>query len=533
MDNLDSFSEIPISYQQNLFDESDDEQDNEDNEDQQQSTNHVDFDMSGFNVFNEVIEATMQQPIHSYNDSKNDIVINDNEINDSGINDMSIGMTNEEKELNERALSMVAQLMNKSITANNSTSLENINEQEEAIEAQRIEEKKLLDNKKKYNNNSNNIHEGRPKSSEMQLPKGQTPLFPHPKELPLQSNHIINFETSPYAQPMGFNITPAQESAANNNKLKPDVPVLRTNHFPSAPATPSFNYDNRVFYGESKEFENPESFGNNSFAHIATPLLQEREPYPSIHDKTKEGLDHEEMDTQRSMESISSLGSIYSVDNNTGSSKTPFKESKWPIMPHVDQHIRNNQLTMINLTKSNDHKSKTFKTFKKRRKERKKSIFFNCPADDDDSTVLSEVTMFKDGDIIKGDDISGGYTEVDIRMMMVFIHTTCSGRMNSDPVVEAKRVVKEKEMKYLGKDSLLEFEITLPDLIVAFRRYHQAISYKKTEEQSRDIMVSFNFLIEQNNLSPIEWFCLNDIKGGLGGNGRLTFSELKRGKKIY
>jgi Ca2+-binding EF-hand superfamily protein len=99
------------------------------------------------------------------------------------------------------------------------------------------------------------------------------------------------------------------------------------------------------------------------------------------------------------------------------------------------------------------------------------------------------------------------FSEADIYTLMVYFQSFCD---DSNP------------------DGINQ-EISLPDMEAAFRKYKQASITLEDEMYARELMVSFEWLLEENNLSPLEWFSFADVKGAIGGDGKLTYAELVDG----
>lgn len=72
-------------------------------------------------------------------------------------------------------------------------------------------------------------------------------------------------------------------------------------------------------------------------------------------------------------------------------------------------------------------------------------------------------------------------------------------------------------------------EISLVNLEAAFRKYKKAKAIFEGEEHARALMVSFQYLLESSNKSLAQWFIESDVRGAIGGDGKLTYSELKYG----
>ena len=69
-------------------------------------------------------------------------------------------------------------------------------------------------------------------------------------------------------------------------------------------------------------------------------------------------------------------------------------------------------------------------------------------------------------------------------------------------------------------------EVTLRELEAAFRKHHYAIINQNAENYCRGLMESLDFLLLENNLTVEQWFRQADVRGAIGGDGKVTLLEL-------
>ena len=86
-------------------------------------------------------------------------------------------------------------------------------------------------------------------------------------------------------------------------------------------------------------------------------------------------------------------------------------------------------------------------------------------------------------------------------------------------------------MNYFHIFSADKNQITLLDLETALREYAYAKTNKgaRREERQRNLMLSFEYLLKMNKMTPVEWFIMSDVKGAVGGTGKIDFGEYKSG----
>ncbi len=166
--------------------------------------------------------------------------------------------------------------------------------------------------------------------------------------------------------------------------------------------------------------------------------------------------------------SVSSMGST----SIAASVSTIYNTQGRPKLPGIDKYIQNESMTF-----------KKLKNMKEKTKKNKRKNKLN-----DNFTY------------------SNGISESDVADLIAFIKSFC---LNDDSLIRQKD------------------EILLPDLEALFRKHRQVKTVYNDESRARDLMVSLQFLLDKNKLTPIEWFHLSDTRGAVGGDGKLTIFELR------
>lgn len=104
-----------------------------------------------------------------------------------------------------------------------------------------------------------------------------------------------------------------------------------------------------------------------------------------------------------------------------------------------------------------------------------------------------------------------------------------SNRQSPSPYTEDDRHNFDSMRRYFSlyiKNQNPENVITLHELELAFRKHQNACRLQPREEYERSIVFKFEHLLFLNNLSYIDWFYKSDVRGAVGGTGKVTLLEL-------
>jgi hypothetical protein len=167
--------------------------------------------------------------------------------------------------------------------------------------------------------------------------------------------------------------------------------------------------------------------------------------------------------------SVSSIGST----SIAGSVSTIYNTQGRPKLPGIDKFIQNENMTF-----------KKLKNIKEKLKKSKTKY----------KVTTNDITY------------SNGVSESDISDLISFIRSFC---LNDDSLIRQND------------------DILLPDLEAAFRKHRQVKTVYNDESRARDLMISLQFLLDKNELTPVKWFHLSDTRGAVGGDGKLTIFELR------
>ena len=101
-----------------------------------------------------------------------------------------------------------------------------------------------------------------------------------------------------------------------------------------------------------------------------------------------------------------------------------------------------------------------------------------------------------------------------------------------------KSLLDEPEFSEFNLDALVQyiwlgvanpFAATLLEFQNAFSRHDFAVHNLVADEKMRNLMLEFEYLLRMSKLAPQEWFVKSDVRGAIGGTGKLSFLEFRDG----
>lgn len=216
----------------------------------------------------------------------------------------------------------------------------------------------------------------------------------------------------------------------------------------------------------------------------------------------------DEMGSSRSSLSAMSLDSgILSASRVQVLRDLPFPFYEAPSIPDVNKYVANEKFYFHNIKKALDHQGEEDESVTSMRRWKRKLKMLEKKH----LRYLQQLQHQQEG---------GGnliphtrYTEADVAKVMSYIHSCCKPDVSADGGGTGTGTGAWNE------------EVSLSDLEAAFRKHRQAKHSVEEEEIARDLMVSLEYLLHVSNLTPEEWFYFADVKGGIGGDGKVTLQE--------
>ncbi len=101
-----------------------------------------------------------------------------------------------------------------------------------------------------------------------------------------------------------------------------------------------------------------------------------------------------------------------------------------------------------------------------------------------------------------------------------------------------KSLLDEPEFSEFNLDALVRYiwigvanpsAATLLEFQNAFSRHDFAVHNLVADEKMRNLMLEFEYLLRMSKLTPQEWFIRSDVRGAIGGTGKLSFLEFRDG----